>query len=162
MTRWVALAALVMTAVACGSTGTSSPTSSPPAPLPTPAVTTPASTPSPAALVFKLNGVGTAKASGTITLTTKSGSVTVELKITGLQGASVHVSHIHVGACSAPGGILRALNPVIADDQGMADTKSTVNLVYPPAKGHVYVVVHVGPDMVRTNARYLLCGNLFK
>lgn len=160
MSRWVAMVALVVTAVACGGAATSSTPS--PSPSPSAAVTTPASTPSPAALLFKLNGVGTAKASGTITLTKTSGSVTVELKITGLQGGSAHVSHIHTGACSAQGGILRALNPVIADDQGMADTKSTVNLVYPPAKGHVYVVVHVGPDMVGTNSRYLLCGNLFK
>ena len=158
MNRWVALAALVMTAAACGSTDTSSP----PSPSPSPVVTTPASTPSPAALVFKLNGVDTAKANGTITLTTGPGSVTVELKITGLQGASVHVSHIHIGSCAARGGIVRALNPVIADSQGGADTKSTLNLKYPPASGHLYVVVHVGPDMVGTNSKYLLCGNLFK
>ena len=63
MRRWVALAAIVMTAAACGSADTGS------TPSPSPAVTTPATTPSPAALVFKLNGVGTAIASGTITVT---------------------------------------------------------------------------------------------
>ena len=158
MNKWVALAAIVMTTVACGSPDTGSM----PSPSPSPAVTTPATTPSPAALVFKLNGVPPATAGGTIRVTTTATSLTVELKVTGLQAASIHVSHIHIGTCTARGGILRALNPVIADSQGGADTKSTVNLKYPPASGHLYVVVHVGPDMVGTNSKYLLCGNLFK
>jgi hypothetical protein len=159
MNRWVALTAIVLTAAACGSAGTGAN----PSPSPSPVVTTPAPTPTQAALVFKLNGVGTAKASGTMTVTTQAASLTVELKITGLQAASIHVSHIHIGTCANRGTILRALNPVVADSQGDADTRSTVNLKYPPASGHLYVVVHVGPDMAtRTNAQYLLCGNLFK
>ena len=159
MNRWVASMAIVLTAAACGSADTGAT----PSPSPSAAVTTPASTPPSAALVFKLNGVGTAKSSGTMTVTTQSASLTIELKITGLQAASIHVSHIHIGTCANRGGILRALNPVVADSQGDADTRSTVNLKYPPASGHLYVVVHVGPDMAtRTNAQYLLCGNLFK
>lgn len=158
MSRWVALAAIVMTAAACGSAGTGST----PSPSPSPVVSTPATTPSPAALVFKLNGIPPATASGTITVTSTPTSLTVELRITGLQAASIHVSHIHGGSCTARGGILRGLNPVIADSQGGADTRTTVNLKYPPASGHLYVVVHVGPDMVGTNSKYLLCGNLFK
>ena len=75
---------------------------------------------------------------------------------------SVHISHIHIGGCSNHGGIKYALNPVTADDQGAADIKTTVKASYPPKSGSLYVVVHVGPDMVGTNARYLLCGNLFK
>src|SRR5260221_9298734 len=119
MTRWLALAATVVMAAACGSTGTgSTPSTSPSA-----GVTTPSTTPSPAALVFKLNGVGAVAAKGTITVTTTPTSLTVELKITGLQGSSIHVSHIHVGNCAARGTIKYALNPVIADDQGVADTK---------------------------------------
>lgn len=160
MRRWVALAAIVMTAAACGSAGTGSTPS--PSPSPSPAVTTPATTPSPAALVFKLNGVGAVKASGTITVTTTPTSLTVELNITGLQGGSIHVSHIHIGSCAARGAIKYALNPVVADDQGTADTKSTVKAIYPPKTGSWYVVVHVGPDMSGTNSKYLLCGNLFK
>ncbi|HEY8797404.1 MAG TPA: CHRD domain-containing protein [Candidatus Dormibacteraeota bacterium] len=158
MRRWVALVAIVMTAAACGSPDTGST----PSPSPSSAATTPATTPSPATLVFKLNGVGTATASGTITVTTTPTSLTVELKITGLQASSIHVSHIHIGSCAARGGIKYALNPVIADDQGAADTKSTVKASYPPKSGSWYVVVHVGPDMSGTNSRYLLCGNLFK
>jgi CHRD domain len=154
MRRWVALAAILMTAAACGSPGTGASTS------PSPSSTV--SGPSSAALVFKLNAVGTATAKGTATLTTTSTSLTVELKITGLLGASIHVSHIHNGSCASRGGIKFALNPVIADDQGMADSKTTVQASYPPKSGSWYVVVHVGPDMTGTNAQYLLCGNLFK
>jgi hypothetical protein len=158
MRRWVALAATLMMAAACGSSGSGNS----PSPSPSSATTAPVATPSPATLVFKLNGVGSATAKGTITVTTSPTSLTVELKITGLQAASIHVSHIHIGSCAARGGIKYALNPVIADDQGVADTKSTVKATYPPTSGSWYVVVHVGPDMTGTNSRYLLCGNLFK
>jgi CHRD domain-containing protein len=158
LSRWVALAAIVMTAAACGSADTGST----PPPSPSPVVTTPATTPSPAALVFKLNAVPPGTASGTITVTTTPTSFTVELRITGLQSMSVHISHIHIGGCSNHGNIKYALAPVKADDQGAADTKTTVTASYPPKSGSWYVVVHVGPDMVTTNARYLLCGNLFK
>ena len=158
MRRWVALAAILMTAAGCGSSGPGA-SSSPPQ---SSAVTTPSSTPSLAPLSFKLNGVGGATAKGTITVTTTSTSLTVELTITGLQAASIHVSHIHIGSCAARGAIKYALNPVVADDQGAADVKSTVKATYPPTSGSWYVVVHVGPDMTGTNSKYLLCGNLFK
>jgi hypothetical protein len=157
MRRWVALGAILITAAACGSPGTGAS----PSPSPSLAATSPTSTP-PKALAFKLNGVGATSAKGTITVTTTSTSLTVELKITGLQSASIHVSHIHIGSCAARGGIKFALNPVIADDQGTADTRSTVQAAFPPKSSSWYVVVHVGPDMNGTNSRYLLCGNLFK
>ncbi|HEX9476811.1 MAG TPA: hypothetical protein VGA41_09140, partial [Candidatus Dormibacteraeota bacterium] len=60
------------------------------------------------------------------------------------------------------GNISLALNQVVADGQGDADTKTTIsNATYPPTTGTWYVVVHAGPDMQGTNATYLLCGNLF-
>jgi len=86
----------------------------------------------------------------------------LELKITGLQPASSHVSHIHVGSCQQRGNIALALNTVAADQSGNADVQSTVSASYPPASGTWYVVVHAGPDMQGSNANYLLCGNLFK
>ena len=86
----------------------------------------------------------------------------MELKITGLQRGSIHVSHIQIGSCSARGAIKYALNPVIANYQGAADTTTTVNASYPPSSGSWYVVARVGPDMSGTNSAYLLCGNLFK
>jgi CHRD domain len=158
MTRLAALAAAILILVACGATGTGSS----PSPSPSPISSTPASTPSPVPLVFQLNGIKTT-ASGTITVTTQPGSLTLELKITGLQPTSHHVNHIHIGSCQAHGNIKYALNQVVADGDGAADIKTTVKAAYPPASGHWYVVVHVGPDMTTSaNATYLLCGNLFK
>jgi hypothetical protein len=139
--------------VACGSTGTGS------SPSPTVAGT-PASSPG-RPLVFPLNGLGTT-AKGTITVTAGADTLTVELKIAGLQPKSSHVNHIHIGTCTARGGIKFALNQAIADGQGDADIKTTVKGMYPPTTGKWYVVVHAGPDMNGTNAKYLLCGNLFK
>jgi hypothetical protein len=157
MSRVVALVALLMLAPACGGTDTGS--------APSPSPSAPASgskTPTPAGLAFKLNGIATT-AKGTITVSSQSGSMTVELKVTGLLPTSRHVSHIHIGSCAARGKIIFALNPVIADGQGEADAKTTLKAVYPPASGHWYVVVHVGPDMSTTaNSTYLLCGNIFK
>jgi Cu/Zn superoxide dismutase len=156
LSRLAAFAALLVIASACGSTDTGaspSPSSSP--------VVTPAKTPSPA-LTFKLNGIKTT-ANGTITVTAQPAMFTVEVKITGLQPTSRHVSHIHVGSCAARGNIKYALNFVVADGQGDADARTTLRAQYPPTSGRLYVVVHVGPDMTTSaNSTYLLCGNLFK
>jgi hypothetical protein len=154
VSRQVAIATLLLVAAACGSAGTGS------APSPSPSAATPSASSAPA-LTFKLSGIGT-KAAGTISVTAQSGSMTIELKITGLQTNSSHVSHIHVGKCSARGAIKFALNQVVADGQGDADIKTTLKAIYPPASGTWYVVVHAGPDMQGTNSQYLLCGNLFK
>jgi hypothetical protein len=153
VSRLIAIAILLLVAAACGSAGTGS------APSPSPSAA-PSASSSPA-LSFKLNGIGT-KAAGTILVTTQAGSMTIELKITGLQTNSSHVSHIHVGSCAARGGIKFALNQIVADGLGDAHIKTTLKAAYPPATGTWYVVVHAGPDMQGTNSKYLLCGNLFK
>jgi len=158
VTRLVAFVALLVLSAACGPFGAGSSAS----PASSPLATT-SKTPSPAGIAFKLNGVGTTTAKGSITVSAQSGSMTVELKITGLQPTSRHVSHVHIGSCAARGKILYALNPVIADGQGDADAKTTLRATYPPTSGHWYVVVHVGPDMTTSaNSTYLLCGNIFK
>ncbi len=158
MKRWVALVALAVSASTCGSSGGTASVS----PSPSPAAVTPtlSPSPSPTGLSFKLNGINTS-ATGTITVVPQPGSVSVELIISGLAANSQHVSHIHIGSCQQRGNIALALNQVIADGQGNADTKSTINAIYPPTTGTWYVVVHAGPDMQGTNATYLLCGNLF-
>jgi hypothetical protein len=156
VSRLIAIATLLLVAAACGSSGTAT------APSPSPSGAATPSASSAPALVFKLNGVGGAKAAGTISVTTQSGSMTIELKITGLQANSSHVSHIHIGKCAARGGIKFALNQVVADGQGDADIKTTLKAIYPPTTGTWYVVVHAGPDMQGTNSTYLLCGNIFK
>lgn len=152
----MAVVAVATIATACGSSGGPVAASL----SPSPAAASPSPTPSPSGLSFKLNGINTT-ASGTITLIAQPSSLSVELKITGLQPNSSHVSHIHVGSCVQRGNISLALNQVVADGQGDADTKSTLTASYPPAAGTWYVVVHAGPDMQGTNASYLLCGNLF-
>jgi hypothetical protein len=154
LSRLAALAVLLVVASACGSTGTGS------SPSPSPAATTPVTTPTPG-LTFKLTGIK--PTTGTITVTTQPGMFTVEVKITGLQPTSRHVSHVHVGSCANRGNIIYALNYVVADGEGIADTKTTLRAKYPPTSGKWYVVVHVGPDMTtQANSTYLLCGNLFK
>jgi hypothetical protein len=152
--RVVVFVAVALAAAACGSTPAAIPS---PSPSPSPS---PLATPSPVGLVFKLSGINTS-AAGTITVVNGVGAVTLELQINGLAADSSHVSHIHTGSCSSRGGIIFALNQVVADGTGMADTKTMVLATYPPASGTWYVVVHAGPDMQGANANYLLCGNLF-
>lgn len=161
MVRLVAVAALVMGVTGCGASETGSSPSPSPTPSPVVSSPSPSPTPSPVGLTFKLNGIHTA-ATGVITVTKHTGSTTIELKITGLQPTSSHVSHIHIGSCQATGGIKFALNQVRADGDGNSDTVTIVNATFPPASGKWYVVVHAGPDMQGSNSTYLLCGNLFK
>ena len=157
---WVAIAMAVLCTVACGGdqgAAVVSPSSPPPS-------SSPGHTPSPAGKTFsfKLNPAqSSVKASGTITVTAGDKTTTVELKITGLQANTSHISHIHTGSCQVRGGIAFALNQVVADGQGVADTRTTLDIKYPPASGRWYVVVHAGPDMQGASASYLLCGNLF-
>jgi hypothetical protein len=154
--RAVALLLLVTaSAVACGNASQAAATT--PSPVASPS---PNPSPTPSGLQFVLNGIHTS-ASGKIFVTTTPASTTIELMITGLASDSSHVSHIHSGSCQQPGGILYALNQVVADGTGAADTRTTIQAKYPPASGHWYVVVHAGPDMQGANATYLMCGNLF-
>ena len=157
---WLCAVALLL--AACG--GTSAATVESPSPSASASASPSAAkspTPSPSA-TFALNPVNsTIKASGKILLTKGEGFFTVELQISGLQAGSSHVSHVHVGSCKAPGTIKFALNQVVADGTGAADTRSQVPASFPPATGHWYVVVHEGPDMQGSNAAYMLCGNLF-
>jgi CHRD domain-containing protein len=151
------LAAIALCSLACGG-GTSASNSPSPTSIASP---TPSASSTATPLSFKLTPEPGVKATGTISLTAAARTTTLELMISGLQASSTHVSHIHLGSCQARGGIAFALNPVVADAQGVADTRSTLNLMYPPAGGTWYVVVHTGPDMQGPNANYLLCGNLF-
>ena len=154
MRRAIALLMLVTaSAVACG--GASQAAATTPSP-----VASPSPSPSPSGLQFALGGIHTS-ASGKILVNTTPTSTTIELMITGLGSDTSHVSHVHSGSCQQPGGILYALNQVVADGTGAADTRTTIQAKYPPASGHWYVVVHAGPDMQGANATYLMCGNLF-
>jgi len=152
--RAIALLMLVTaSAAACGSASQAAATTPSP-------VASPSPSPSPTGLQFALGGIHTS-ATGKIQVTTTPTSTTIELMITGLGSDTSHVSHVHSGSCQQPGGILYALNQVVADGTGAADTHTTIQAKYPPASGHWYVVVHAGPDMQGANATYLMCGNLF-
>ena len=155
--RRVLLALVAVALVACGSTSQAAAPSPSPSPSP---VASPSPSPTPG-LTFKLNGVGGSKATGTISVFAAAATVTIELHITGLAPDSSHVSHVHSGSCQKVGGIIFALNQVVVDGNGDADTRTTLQAKYPPATGHWYVVVHAGPDMQGSNSAYLLCGNLF-
>ena len=158
MRRAIALLMLVAaSAVACGQSSPAASVSPSPSPAASPS---PSPSPSPTGLQFTLNGIKTT-ASGKITVTTTPTSTTIEVVVTGLASNSQHVSHVHSGSCQQQGGILYALNQVIADGNGAADARTTIQAKYPPASGHWYVVVHAGPDMQGSNATYLMCGNLF-
>jgi hypothetical protein len=147
---------LALALAACGSASQAAAPSPSPSPSP---VASPSTAPTPG-LTFKINGVNGSKASGTITVIATATTVTIELHITGLAPDSSHVSHVHSGTCQKADGIIFALNQVVVDGNGEANTKTTLQAKYPPATGHWYVVVHAGPDMQGSNAAYLLCGNL--
>ena len=151
----IAISAIALSLVACGANPE---TSSAPSPTPAPTATP---SPTPAGLTFNIVPEPGVRAAGTITVFAGQSSTTIELRLSGLVPASSHVSHVHVGSCKARGAVKFALNQVIADGQGEADVRTTLNEKYPPATDHWYVVVHAGPDMQGSNSKYLLCGNLF-
>jgi hypothetical protein len=99
--------------------------------------------------------------SGSGNIVQSTGSFTVTVKLTGLAPNSSHISHVHAGKCSQPGGIVYALVQVIADASGAATATTTVPSAYlVPASGW-YVNVHHGPDF--TEADYApsdSCGDL--
>lgn len=99
--------------------------------------------------------------SGTGDIANGTGSFTLTIKLTGMTPGSIHVSHVHAGRCSQPGGIVYNLQSVAAGSSGTATTISTVPAVYlVPASGW-YVNVHFGPDF--TEAEYapsISCGDL--
>jgi hypothetical protein len=157
----IALALILCLTAACGAVGTAEQ----PSPLPSASQSSsPSGSPSGTARVFtfKLNPAdSTVTAKGTITVTAGPKTTTIELKITGLSASSSHITHVHLGSCAGRGGIAYALNQVVADGQGVSDTKTTFNATYPPTGPKWYVVVHAGPNMQGDNSKYLLCGNVF-
>src|SRR6266480_3533165 len=130
---WLVLASIVLWVAACG--GEQASTASPTPPSPSASAS---NSPTPGKVFnFKLNPADSSvTSSGTITLIAGPKSTSIEFKITGLQASSSHISHIHLGSCTGRGGIAYALNQVIADGQGNADTRTTIfNASYPPTGG---------------------------
>lgn len=104
------------------------------------------------------NGSGV---SGTGQIVKAAGSFVVTIKLTGFPPNSSHISHVHAGRCSQPGGIAYALQQVVADSTGAATATTSIPVAYViPASGW-YVNVHHGPDF--TDADYApsdSCGDL--
>jgi hypothetical protein len=63
------------------------------------------------------NGSGV---TGTGEIIRATGSFTLTIKLTGMTPNSSHVSHLHAARCGVPGGIVYALQQVIADSAGAA------------------------------------------
>ena len=101
------------------------------------------------------------KAIGTGQIVTGNNSFTLTVKLTGMVPMSSHISHIHAGDCGGPGGIVYALQQVIADASGAATATTIIPAKYlVPASGW-YVNVHTGPDFTEPDyAPSTSCGNL--
>jgi hypothetical protein len=115
----------------------------------------------PAPITFAMTAQGGSGVSGTGEIVKGTGSFTVTIKLTGMPINSIHVSHVHAGACAQPGGIVYNLQSVAADSAGDATTASTVPAIYLVPTSGWYVNVHFGPDF--TEAEYapsISCGDL--
>jgi CHRD domain len=121
---------------------------------------TTSATPTPL-IVFAMVAQNGSGASGTGTVVRGADSFTITVKLTRLEPSSSHISHLHDGACGAPGGIAFALKQVIADSAGAATITSTIPAGYlVPASGW-YVNVHHGPDFTEDEyAPSDSCGDL--
>ena len=129
---------------ACGGGNTASN-----APSPTPAIK------------FAMTAQNASGVAGTGQVVKGSGSFTVTIKLTGMPASSSHISHIHKGSCSKPGGVAYALTQVIADSSGAATVTSTVPADYSIPAGGWYVNVHHGPDFsAPANGPSISCGDL--
>ena len=120
-----------------------------------------AATPSPTSLAFAMKAQGGSGVSGTGDIVNGTGSFTLTIKLTGMPPGSIHVSHVHAGRCSQPGGIVYSLQPVVASSSGAATTTTVVPATYLVPTSGWYVNVHFGPDF--TEAEYapsISCGDL--
>jgi hypothetical protein len=120
-----------------------------------------AAMPSPTSLAFAMKAQNGSAVSGTGDIVNGTGSFTLTVKLTGMKPASIHVSHVHAGRCSQPGGIVYNLQSVVASSSGTATTTSTIPAAYLVPTSGWYVNVHFGPDF--TEAKYapsISCGDL--
>ena len=120
-----------------------------------------AATAGPTPVTFTMTTQNGSGVTGTGEIIKAPGSFTLTIKLTGMVPNSSHISHLHAGKCGVPGGIVYALQQVIADSSGAATTTSTLPAAYLVPLSGWYVNVHQGPDF--TEAEYApsaSCGDL--
>ena len=89
-------------------------------------------------------------------------TLTVTIKLSGLQAQTSHPANIHAGDCSTDGNIIYPLNPVVADAAGNGISTTTINNVAGgiPATGW-HINVHSGPTLqTPAEALAITCGNV--
>ncbi len=104
---------------------------------------------------------GGAGAHGMARLELSGTTLTVTLYIAGLAPGSHHEAHIHTGSCARQGPVAHDLNEVVADADGHAQVKTTLQNVQ-SIPGNWYIHVHTGTNL-RTQAGYqpIACGDVF-
>jgi hypothetical protein len=85
-------------------------------------------------------------ATGTATLTFDKalGTLTVQVKAAGLDPATRHANHIHIGSCEAQGEVKYKLGELVADASGAAGATTTIQGVDAIGYGLWYVAIHQG------------------
>ena len=89
-------------------------------------------------------------------------SLTVDITLLGLAPSSNHPAHIHTGSCTKEGSVLYPLHDVVANQEGIGTSISTINDVSEgiPATGW-YINIHNGPTMTSDQQSMpISCGNI--
>jgi hypothetical protein len=97
-----------------------------------------------------------------LTWDSQTTTLTVAIKLSGLQAQTSHPAHIHSGDCSIDGPIVYPLNNVVADAAGNGTSSTTINNVTGgiPATGW-HINVHSGPTLqTPAEALVISCGNV--
>jgi hypothetical protein len=105
--------------------------------------------------------------SGTATLAfdRAAGTLVVEVKVSGLDPATRHANHIHLGSCAAEGEVKYKLDDLVADANGGADVTTTIKPAEDIGYGLWYVAVHQGPpDQLSTQQGFtpIACADVVK
>src|ERR1019366_2553551 len=89
-------------------------------------------------------------------------TLTVNITLLGLAPNSKHPAHIHSGSCTKEGGAIYPLHDVMATDEGVGTSTTTINDVTEgiPTTGW-YINVHNGPTMASDEQMMpITCGNI--
>lgn len=79
---------------------------------------------------------------GSVDISHSGESVTVAVEAEGLPGAGEYASHIHMGTCDSPGGVVVPLNSVMGVEGGTGTATSTVGMDQITGGDSYLVMVH--------------------